>query len=799
MEGDSIEILAAPRARKVAPRSGVGAVVPRAALLGPRRRLFVYVGVAALMAAALTDFLHVFFGLAPGWENALHGPVVGGANVTSAAILLIAACGARRDRLVWWLATAGFALYGVGSGLWNWWLQYVPNPPTPSVADAFWLAMYPLLAAALAVCAHSSSRGVSRRIMVDSLVAGTAAIAICAAFIATPLLHAAQRNHGAEVTDLMYPVADMAVGVFAFAVLSIRGWRLSRRWVLLISAFVLWLLGDSMWALQISDHALTGNSAATLCYLTGCALVAVAAWQPEAREQGAGGRQPTFVAPAILALIPPGILLYDRFERISLTAFVLTWIALLSAMLRTAVAMRDTLLLRDVHRAAMTDELTALPNRRMFLTRLREQVDALRRDGGTLTTLMLDLDNFKQLNDTLGHDAGDELLRLTGPRLAHAAGCRALVARLGGDEFALLLEPNCSREEAAETAQTLLDSFNEPLHVHGLALRLTASVGIATFPDDADTPETLLKSADVAMYEAKRSRHGWEYYSAERDVNTLERLEMSGELAAALACEEIEVALQPIADCDTRRIRTAEALVRWRKPDGTLRPPSEFLEAAELAGLSRQLTRRVLKLALDNVSAWRADGHTIAISVNTTVADLLDDRFPEEVADALEQRGLPGEALKIEVTESSIMANPVRVSSVLARLRAIGVKIALDDFGTGYSSLTHLRQLPVDRLKIDRSFVTSMRDEPTDAAIVYATIELAHKLGLLVIAEGVEDEATWQALLDLGCDAIQGYVLSRPVGPAEFRALLEAQRSGYFADSQSLPMPASTASGGSIS
>jgi len=795
MGADSIEILARPHPRGARPRLGAKALLPRTALLATRSRLLVYACVAALAGAALADLLHVFFDLAPSWEGAMEGPVIGGANAIASVVVVFAAATAKRDRLVWWLAAAGFALYGIGGVLWNWWLQYVPNPPDPSIADGFWLATYPLLAGALLVSARAGSRRTSRRILVDGVVAGTAAVAVSAAFVATPLLHAAQRNHGAVVTDLMYPVSDLTIGVIGFAVLSMRGWRLDRKWTLLIAALGLWLLGDSMWALQISDHALTGNSAAVLCYLIGCTLVAAAAWQPTTRPRSFGARQSNFVAPAILALIAPGILLYDRFQRISLLAFILTWIALLAAMLRTAVAMRDTLLLREVEKAAMTDELTELPNRRMFLARLQEQVQMLRRRGGTLTTLMLDLDNFKQLNDTLGHDAGDELLRLTGPRLARAVGTEAMVARLGGDEFAILLEANCDRETAARVAQTVLESFNQPLEVHGLALRLTASLGIASFPDDAQDADALLKCADVAMYEAKRSRRGWEHYNPERDGNSLERLEMSGELAAALETGAIEVAFQAIADADTRRIRTAEALVRWRRPDGTLRPPAEFLEAAELAGLSRHLTRRVLQLALDNVCAWRAAGRDVAVSVNTTVADLLDESFPAEVAEALEVRGLEAESLKIEVTESSIMANPTRVSAVLARLRGLGVKIALDDFGTGYSSLTHLRELPVDRLKIDRSFVTNMCCEPTDEAIVYATIELAHKLGLLVIAEGVEDEATWQALLKLGCDAIQGYCLNKPLEPAAFGELLES----YFADSQSLPTPASTASGGSIS
>ncbi|HEX3616227.1 MAG TPA: bifunctional diguanylate cyclase/phosphodiesterase [Solirubrobacteraceae bacterium] len=800
-------------------------LLPRTESLRPGLRRLVYLCTALMLAAAGADLLHVVFGLAPSWESALSGPVVGISDALGAVLVIGSAAKASRARRIWWLLAAGIGSYAIGGVLWNCWLEFLPDPSTPSIADVFWLSMYPLVGAALVICVRSHSRNQeSQRVLMDGLVATSGAVALCAAFIAPPLIHAAQRDHGALVTDLMYPVGDMILGVLAVALLSVRGWRLDRTWMLLVVVFPIWLLGDSTWALQISGNASTGSSAVTLCYLTAFALLAAAAWQPRisapalpdtapaAGPAADSSGHPTVAVPALLGLIPPVILLYDHFSQISLTALVLTWLALLAAILRVAVAMRDTMVLRDAHRAAHTDELTGLPNRRMFLMQLHQRLALAQHGQGSLTALMLDLDNFKQLNDTLGHDAGDELLRLTGPRLVRAVGPGSLVARLGGDEFAILLEPDCDRAGAGAMAQLVLDSFNEPLQVHGLALRLTASAGIATYPGDADGPDTLLKCADIAMYEAKRSRHGWEYYAADRDVNTRERLEMTGELADALDGEEIEVAFQAIADTDTRLVRSAEALVRWRRPDGTLRPPSEFLEAAELAGLSRQLTRRVVKLALDNLCEWRAAGYVMSVAVNTTVADLLDEAFPDEIEVALKSRGLGGDALKIEVTESTIMANPARVGAVLDRLRRLGVRIGLDDFGTGYSSLTHLRELSVDRLKIDRSFVTNMCSEPTDAAIVYATIELAHRLNLGVIAEGVEDEATWKALLDLGCDGIQGYWLNKPMEPAAFRELLAthagsapvaaaptgAPQPSYLAESQSLPMPASTASGGSI-
>jgi diguanylate cyclase (GGDEF)-like protein len=389
----------------------------------------------------------------------------------------------------------------------------------------------------------------------------------------------------------------------------------------------------------------------------------------------------------------------------------------------------------------------------------------------------LDLDNFKQLNDTLGHDAGDELLRTIGPRLEGALRPTDTVARLGGDEFAVLLDPDPDQSGLIELADRVLTALAEPFHVQGLALRVTASVGIASFPRDAEAADELMKCADVAMYLAKASRRGWEVYQSERDMNTRERLVLASDLASALERGGIEAYFQPIADTDARRTVGAEALVRWRRADGSLLPPADFVDAAEHAGLSRPLTRRMVDLALEQVHGWRAAGHDVYVSVNATVADLLDTRFPDDVTEALRRRDVPPEALVLEVTERSILSDPERISLVMGRLRELGVELALDDFGTGYSSLTHLRSLAVGQVKIDRSFVKRMCTERADAAIVYATIELAHRLGLKVVAEGVEDEPTWEALRAVGCDRIQGYACGRPVAPADFQRLLSEQMS----------------------
>ncbi len=776
-------------------------MVPGTAVLGRRTRWIVHAGFALLVAMIAADLLHVVFGVGgSSWESAMRGYVVAGAGLVCLVNVAIRAAVEREHRAIWTFAAIGVGCYALAFVLWGVWLEHLQHPPYPSVSDYLWKAFYIFAGCAIiGAGGRSAQRGASTKIWLDTLIAVTGTAAIATAFIIPPIEHAARGAHAAVANDLQYPVADAVILVLSVAVVGMRGWRPDRKWVLLIASMALLLAGDFTWTIEIAHGARTADSADILTYLLAFTFASAAVWQPERDPLALDSQHwSTVIVPIAFTVVAPTILVFDHFSRVSLAAFVLTMTSLVAAIMRMTLAMRDMLAFGHIRRAALTDELTGLPNRRMFLAKLRDEVATVERDGGSLTTLMLDLDNFKQLNDTLGHDAGDELLRVIGTRLTAAASDGTTVSRLGGDEFAILLAQNASREAAEAATQGVLDSFKRPFHVHGLVLRLTASVGIASFPQDADSPEALLKCADVAMYDAKRSRRGFEHYSSERDDYTRERLELSGELAEALESGEIEAAFQPIADAHTRRIFGAEALVRWRRPDGTLRPPSEFLEAAELAGLSRPLTRRVMSLALAQVRQWQEAGNRLYVCVNVTVADLLDDSFPDEVWGALEAHGLDADVLKIEVTESSIVANPERIGSVLRRLRALGVEVALDDFGTGYSSLTHLRELPIDFVKIDRSFVTNMCNETTDAAIVYAIIELAHRLDLRVVAEGVEDERTWQELSRLGCERVQGYALAHPLPAEEFAALLTAAPSGHFAESQSVPTPASTASGGSI-
>jgi diguanylate cyclase (GGDEF)-like protein len=385
--------------------------------------------------------------------------------------------------------------------------------------------------------------------------------------------------------------------------------------------------------------------------------------------------------------------------------------------------------------------------------------------------LLLDLDQFKELNDTLGHQAGDALLRQLGPRLVACAGEHGTVGRLGGDEFGVLA-PGVSGGEAVELAVRIREALAAPFAVEGIAIQVEGSVGIALHPQDGADVSTLLRHADVAMYDAKRLRGGHALYAPSEDRPTRDELGLTADLRAAIAEGQLTLRYQPIVDMRTCRIRSAEALVRWDHPERGELPPAVFLRAVERAGLVRELTRSVLDQAIARLAAWQAPGGTgWGLGVNVTATDLLDQGFVDEVAELLRRHGAPAHRLKLEITEGILLTDPTRAAAVLGRLRELGVRTALDDFGTGYSSLTHLQRMPVDALKVDRSFVGPMTADPAAAVIVRSVVGLAHALDLsVVVAEGVEDAATWRALAALGCDAAQGYLLSRPLRGADLEA-----------------------------
>jgi diguanylate cyclase (GGDEF)-like protein len=426
--------------------------------------------------------------------------------------------------------------------------------------------------------------------------------------------------------------------------------------------------------------------------------------------------------------------------------------------------------LHRLARQAYVDELTGLPNANRFRQEVRRTLGAA--NGRPVAVLLLDLDRFKETNDTLGHGCGDEVLREVAVRLGALEAPGLLLARLGGDEFGILA---CADAEAAvSVGRAALETLTVPFEIEGIPLTIEASIGAALYPEHGSDPEPLNRRADVAMYAAKQTRAGIEVYDPESDPNDTERLALGGELGRAIADEELVLFYQPKISLSSGRITGVETLVRWQHPQRGLLAPGDFMPFAERTGLIRRLSHYLLERAIRQCSVWQTAAIDIHVAVNLTMHDLVDADLPTEVAKLLAEAGLPPERLELEITESSIMRDPFRARQVLLRLSEMGVRIAIDDFGTGYSSLGYLKQLPVDELKIDRSFVISMATDANDATVVRSTIDLARNLGLTVVAEGVETAETLERLKELGCDGAQGYFMGRPAPAEELTGLLFA-------------------------
>jgi diguanylate cyclase (GGDEF)-like protein/PAS domain S-box-containing protein len=429
-------------------------------------------------------------------------------------------------------------------------------------------------------------------------------------------------------------------------------------------------------------------------------------------------------------------------------------------------------------RQALHDPLTGLPNRLLFGDRIEHAIAQSERRGTRLGVVMMDLDRFKEVNDSLGHTAGDELLKEVADRLRGSVRSSDTAARLGGDEFGLLLPDLPEDEVVLRMIDRIRAAFVRPIHVQDLPLAIEASIGIAIFPDNGRSAELLIQRADMAMYNAKRESAPFYFYDEAADDCDPARLTLVTELRRAMEQRELVLHYQPKATLSDGDVGSVEALLRWQHPTQGLIYPDAFIPVAQETGLIRPLTLYVVDEALRQCRAWRDEGFELSVSVNLSTRNLLDLEFPSQVASLLARWEVEPGRLKLEMTESAMLANATRTTSVLHELSALGVKLSIDDFGTGYSSLVYLRRLPIDEIKIDRSFVSAIGDEGDDLAIVRCTIDLGRNLGLDVVAEGVETRAVWDQLRELGCKSAQGYYLCRPVPPAELSTWLRERLAG---------------------
>ena len=426
----------------------------------------------------------------------------------------------------------------------------------------------------------------------------------------------------------------------------------------------------------------------------------------------------------------------------------------------------------DLEYQALHDGLTGLPNRTLLLDRLQQAIFTARREHSHLTLLIMDLDGFKEVNDTVGHQVGDSLLKEVGVRLLIAIREMDTVARLGGDEFAILL-PDLSDHQATNVAAKIRHTLEEVFVVDDLRLYISASIGIASYPEHGARAQTLIQRADVAMYVAKRNKTGHAIYNPKEDQHSVGRLALMSDLRHALDIKSLHLHYQPKVNIADNTVIGVEALLRWNHPKFGMIPPDEIIPLAEQTGLIKPLTLWVLDESAKQSKEWLNNGIKLCVAVNLSVYNLQDLDFVDEVKKTLSKYELVPEYIRMEVTESTMMANPQNAVQVLTQLNEMGVKISIDDFGTGFSSLAYLKQLPVDELKIDKSFVIDMTDSDDDAVIVRSTIDLAHNLGLHVVAEGVESRDAWNILEMLGCDLAQGIYMGSPMTKSDLEIWLE--------------------------
>jgi diguanylate cyclase (GGDEF)-like protein len=736
-------------------------------------RVGVVVSVLLVAAQFVTSLPAVGSRLGAGWwgAEALQDSVY----VLATVLVLTRSVLVRRDRFGWLLMALALGMWAVGTVYWAAVVAKMDPMPFPSPADAMWLAYYPFAYGAVLRLLRTRVSAGGAASWLDGLIASA-----CAAAFASLVFLAALAGQGggstlATVVTVAYPAADIVLAGCVLGAWALSGWRTERMWMLLLAGMAINTTANGIYLLKTVHGSYVAGTWTDSLWSVGVLVIMMAAWQGEA---GVRERRPTraWVAvalPAVLGCASTALLLYGswRYPGLPRVSGVLAAVAITAAVVRMLLTVRAVESLADARRQARTDDLTGLPNRRLFLERLDSEL----RNGGadrSLAVALVDLDRFKEINDSFGHHLGDELLQLVARRLHTTLGDTGLLARLGGDEFGLLL-PAAEVDQARDLAAAVLSELRRPFGLTEATLHVDASIGIAVFPQHGVDRATLLRHADTAMYAAKAVHSGFQVATGNPDDDAgRRRLATLEELRAGLDRGELVLHYQPQLDLATGRVPGVEALVRWNHPSRGMVYPDGFLPIAEHAGLMGRLTLQVLELALSQARAWADQGLDLTVAVNLSASNLQDTDLPLWVADALLRHQVPAAALHLEITEEVLMRDAARATEVLAALRQMGIRLAVDDYGTGYSSLAYLHALPVDDLKLDRAFVAHCDTDPRSAAIVESTVDLAHNLGMRMIAEGVENETVLDRLRHWDCDLAQGYHLARPQPPDRLTAWL---------------------------
>ena len=667
-----------------------------------------------------------------------------------------------------WLGVA-MVSQAAGNVIYSVWTQYQIHPPVPAPSDIAYFGFYVSVTAAVVWLARREHGSFPRAVWLDGAIGAAGAATALAAGLS--LLHSGPQGGSAAVlVGGAYTVGDLLLVAMIGGLLAMRGVRGGTIWVWLAAGMAIFCAADVAYAIRVAAGIYAVSSWLTLGWMTGITCIARALWSPQRpAEVGTAASRTMLAIPMLATLSALGILAIFSFGTHP-GVMSLATLTLLLAAARTFVSFRQVQRLSNARRQAVTDELTGLGNRRSLFDQGGENLESASA-GDRLALILIDLDNFKEINDSFGHPAGDELLREIARRLTDCARNDDLLVRLGGDEFALLLTL-APADESRQIALEILDRITEPFTIDGARLLVNASAGVAERDDEAVRMVDLLRRADVAMYAAKGGHFRAERYDPQLDeVNRL-RLEMIQDLNTALEQHELVLHYQPKIDVASGVTFGAEALVRWQHPTRGLLYPDAFLPVVEQVGLMHAVTREVLEAAVRQVAIWQNGGLDLSVAVNLSASDLLDDSLADRIEALLDEHAVPGEALELEITESVIMFDQQRARTVLDALRLLGCRIAIDDYGTGYCALAYLRDLPVDELKLDQSFVSGISTDSRSAAIVRSTIDLAHALGLQVVAEGIEDQQALDAVASFGCDYAQGFLFSRPVPAAAFAAAI---------------------------
>jgi diguanylate cyclase (GGDEF)-like protein len=708
-------------------------------------------GMAAMVAAVAGQALLAAIGLDTGAD------IAGGLVVPLLAALIVAERVRRThsERTAWSAVVVALGLLIAGNVYCVLAFADPASPPVPSPADIAYLSEYPLMFMALGLLVRDRAVGFRPSLWIDGVVATLSVAGLWTALDPPQVAHAGSML--GALTLNAYVVGDVVLAAAAVGTFALFSWRPGPAWLVIAGGLVAQSAADLLTSMS-GGHSAVVLQLIGVLWSVAVATFIIAAWMPTTKRPHhtiAGWRaQAPTVAFSTVAL---GTLVAGVAGDVPVLARTFATAAVAAAMLRLLWTANENVGLEFARRLAVTDDLTGLGNRRQLWTSIRAA--CARRERFAL--LMIDLDGFKEVNDALGHNAGDLLLRGMADRFSRLIRPDDVLTRLGGDEFGVLVR-GCDEAAAVAFADRVGEVLETGFRVHGITVRVAASVGIVIAVGDDTAPE-LLRRADVAMYEAKRNRSRREVYDPETDQRSPARLAMMDQLRRAIEARTLAVHYQPKARLRSGEVYGLEALVRWRMPDGELLMPAEFLPLADNAGLMYELTLCVLERALADVAGLRVRRPQLTVAVNVPPVAILDANLALDIARLLAAAGLPGRALEIEITEESLMADRLRARSLIAGLRELGVAISIDDYGTGYSSLPYLRDLEVDSLKLDRSFVTGLAHSGKAGTIVASTIKLAHALGLWVVAEGVESSDDWLALDALDCDAVQGFLLSRPV------------------------------------